>query len=423
MSLRKLGLIVIGLLMLGAAWATMTETGQMLTGRWSFTESARIDRGTYFRLKVDVTYKGDPQHFDIVVGCNVLDIGYNDGSSTHEVGLVPTVYGRRMSDGKGLVVRVPDACDGDTTANGRVPANFMPVMVVYDDADTLGFGTAYMVDEAYDSPRSDMKFGKATVEAATRAEFDDFRENGQPNLVTREQYHSAASQNVVEKRGLKKVHPAFGRTCRAYSRSLVPEEFRAILNRYWPASRPKYWMLSDYKSVAVLIEALRHANLARDDGVVLNGIGPWVGEEWPDYGAIHRDGGVPIGPPNQSMVKAPAFYPVASDVSDAKWPSDPDKWLSFVTSLDQVSIINVDVVPAETRGFAYCYRWPSFTPTSQVYKILSGKQGSFTINTLPVESAPTQWKFVPGETENLFEEDKFIYNYQEFYLESTRGDV
>ena len=70
-----------------------------------------VDHGTYFRLKVDVTYNGEPQHFDIVVGCNVLDIGYKDGSSTHEVGLVPTVYGRRMGDGKGLVVRPPDACN------------------------------------------------------------------------------------------------------------------------------------------------------------------------------------------------------------------------------------------------------------------------------------------------------------------------
>ncbi|MEP6565430.1 MAG: hypothetical protein ABJB10_09845, partial [Mesorhizobium sp.] len=89
--------------MLGVLWATLTTSGQILTGHWSYAEEAYVDRGTYFRLKVDVTYRGGPQHFDIVVGCNVVGIEYKDGSSTREVGLVPTVYGRRMSDGKGLV--------------------------------------------------------------------------------------------------------------------------------------------------------------------------------------------------------------------------------------------------------------------------------------------------------------------------------
>ncbi len=199
MRLPAFALVAIALVLM--LWVTMTERGQMLLGIWSFTERVTVDRGTYFRLKVDVTYKGEPQHFDIVVGCNVLDITYKDGSGTHEVGLVPTVYGRRMSDGKGLVVRAPDACGGETTANGRVPANFMPVLVIYDDAGTLGSGSAYIVDEAYQNPRSPMTFGKASVETASRAEFLDFRQSGPSNLVTREQYHSAQAQDVVEKDG------------------------------------------------------------------------------------------------------------------------------------------------------------------------------------------------------------------------------
>ena len=268
----------------------MTTSGQILTGRWSYTEKAYVDQGTYFRLKVDVTYRGEPQHFDIVVGCNVVGIDYKDGSTTREVGLVPTVYGRRMKDGKGLVVRAPDVCHGETTENGHVPADFIPVMVVYDDADTLGFGTAYMVDEAYDSPLSLMKFGEASVEKATRAEFDDFRKNGQPNLVTREQYHSAQPQDVVEKMGLTKIYPAFGRSCWAYSRSLIPKEYRANVRKYWPAERPKYWMIPDYKSLAELREAFEEANFSRDDGGELKGIGPWIGSEWPGYGMMHRSG-------------------------------------------------------------------------------------------------------------------------------------
>ena len=125
MKMRRLALIVGGLVVLAGLWATLTESGRVFTGRWSFTEKAEIDRGTYFRLKVDFAYKGEPQHFDIVVGCNVLNIRYKDGSGTYEAGLVPTVYGRRMSDGKAVVVRPPDACrryDGQWRRARKLPS-------------------------------------------------------------------------------------------------------------------------------------------------------------------------------------------------------------------------------------------------------------------------------------------------------------
>lgn len=333
-------------------WATLTESGRLLTGRWSFVEKAYVDRGTYFRLKVDLTYKGEPQHLDIVIGCNVANIDYKDGSSTREVGLVPTVYGRRMRDGKGLVVRAPDACHGETTSGGGVPANFMPVLVIYDDAATLGFGTAYMADEAYDSPRSPMQFVKATVEKATRAEFDDFRLHGALNLVTREQYHSAQPKDVLDKMGLTQVNPPFGRTCWAYSRSLIPQPLRRNLSKYWPAERPKFWSIPSYESLAALRDSLHGANLMRDDGEALRGVGPWIGPNWPGYGALHRKGSQPIGTSTSTLVATPSFYPFASDVSGASWPRDPAQWTSFVAAMPQVSG-NIELAGAENRGTAY----------------------------------------------------------------------
>ncbi|MER8377088.1 hypothetical protein [Mesorhizobium sp. M1406] len=420
----RLAFIVGGLLVAACLWATLTTSGQNLTGRWTFTEKAFVDRGTYFRLKVDVTYRGEPQHFDIVVGCNVVGIVYKDGSSTREVGLVPTVYGRRMSDGKGLVVRAPDACKGQTTTDGQVPADFIPVMIVYDDADTLGFGTAYMVDEAYDSPRSLMQFGKASVEAATRAEFDEFRKNGQPNLVTRDQYHSAQASDVVEKMGLKKVYPAFGRTCWSYGRSLIPEELRANVRKYWPADRPKYWMIPDYKSLAELRKTFQGVSFLRDDGRSLKATGPWAGAEQPSYGALRRDGGsmLHVASPNGTP-KAPAFYPVTSDVSEASWPRDPAQWSAFVAGLAKVSVMNIDLAGTANRGFSYCYRLPGFSPMPDWYKVLLKKPGAFTVDHVPVENSPDHWDVLQGNTVTLFEDDRFLYEFGNFYLESTRGDV
>lgn len=427
-GLRTLALFVGGLVVLGVLWATVTASGQLftslLTGRWTYTERAAVDRGTYFRLKVDVTYRGEPQHFDIVVGCNVLDIGYRDGSGTHEVGLVPTVYGRRMSDDKGLVVRVPEACDGETTANGQVPPNFMPVMIVYDDASTLGFGTAYMVDEAYDSPRSLMTFSKASVEKATRAEFVDFRQNGAPNLVTREQYHSAQSRDVVEKMGLKKVYPAFGRTCWAYSRSQIPQEFRAEIDKYWPSNRPKYWMIPDWKSRASLVEAAKNVDFPRDDGASgERGLLGSVGAERPEHGAMHRDGSQRVGPPALVLTKTPAFYPAKSDVAAPAWPFDPPQWPKFVSEITKVNIWNIDLGAGQNRGFAYCYLRPSFSSDDSLVNLLEQRDASLTVDHQQVAGAPPRWTLALGQVPSLFEEDKFTYQFYYFYLESTGGDV
>jgi hypothetical protein len=84
---------------IGCGFLLQSDRVQLLLGRWSFTKSIVRDTGTYYRLKVKLTYWGTPQDFDIVVGCNVRQINYKDGSNTYEVGLVPTVFGRRMYDG------------------------------------------------------------------------------------------------------------------------------------------------------------------------------------------------------------------------------------------------------------------------------------------------------------------------------------
>src|SRR5580692_5173384 len=179
----------------------------------SFIKSIEEDHGTYYRLKVKLAYKGEMQDFDIVVGCNVKQINYKDNSNTYEVGLVPTVFGRRMSDGKGLVVRPPAVCQGETTANGKVQPDLLPIIVVYDDAETLTFGTAYLSEDAYENALSVLKFGGATIETATKTEFDVFR-RAQPNLVKRESYHSPLENDAgLRENNFRRLTRPFGHAC------------------------------------------------------------------------------------------------------------------------------------------------------------------------------------------------------------------
>src|SRR6266567_2723416 len=127
-------LILFGaLIAAGSIVALSQDIHRALAQPQGFTKSVEVDRSKFYRLKVKLTYKGEPQDFDIVVGCNVRQINYRNNSRTLEVGLIPSVFGRRMSDGKGLVVRPPRACSGETTANGQVPSDLLPVVVVYDN--------------------------------------------------------------------------------------------------------------------------------------------------------------------------------------------------------------------------------------------------------------------------------------------------
>ena len=57
-----------------------------------------------------------------------------------------------------------------TTANGGVQPDLLPVIVVYDNPDTLSFGIAYLSEDAYESPLSALKFGGATIEKATTSQ-------------------------------------------------------------------------------------------------------------------------------------------------------------------------------------------------------------------------------------------------------------
>jgi hypothetical protein len=393
-----------------------------LFGGWSFTESARLDRGTYFRLKVKLDYKGAPQDFDIVVGCNVLDIDYKDGSNTHEVGLVPTVYGRRMSDGKGLVIRPPDTCDGETTANGKVPADFMPLIIVYDDADKLGFGTAYISDDAYESSLSVLKFGNATIEPATRAEFVDFRKNGKPNLVSRASYFGIQSDDILQKYGLERVWPPFGIICNAYQRFRIPDKVRPEVRKFWPADRPNFWSLPGYAERDELGAMMLRAELQRDDGGPSR---PWDaysgGDNMDDLGIANRNGGGIVHPFKRYP---PSFFPVSSAISADKWPGDPDRSAERAAKPLEIIVNQVDYLDGRARGFAYCYASPGFLIHGELAEWLSREAVLIArVDDVPVTGGGKDWRSTEANLQSFFERDEYYFKAFELWIDSVRGGV
>jgi hypothetical protein len=407
-------LVVVGFL------AARSETGQALLGRWSFVKSVTDDRGTYYRLKVKLAYKGEPQDFDIVVGCNVRQIIYKDNSRTYEAGLIPTVFGRRMSDGKGLVVRPPNACQGQTTANGKVQPDLLPVVVVYENAETLDFGIAYLSEDAYESPLSVLKFGGATIEKATRPEFDEFRRT-QKNLITRSTYWTgAAGADVLKQMGIRPASKPFARMCEGYERYRLSGELRSLLRQYWPEEHPTYWVTTFDAERVIHQSIFNNRTILTSDGEDDPGHRPWTfGDSAANLGMPTRGGGGLVSTVRGSQF-APAYYPAASDYRLDKWPSNNEGWLTYVASADKIADMHVDFRGGQTKGFAYCS--VRAFPDEALNAALSGKRVAALIDGKNVMAvgAGGRPSFLPRW---ILERDEYALHFFYLSLGSTRGDV
>lgn len=415
--------VLLGLALVVAAISVWdSEWARLRTGRWSFTQSVSTDTGTYFRLQVRVAYKDEPVDFDIVVGCNVRRTGYKDGSSSVEVGMVPVVFGKRMPDNKGLVVRAPDACGGRYIKEGWIADDLLPVMVVYDDADTLAFGTAYMSEDAYESPLSVLRFGWATITTATRQEFDAFRKE-QTNLVGRNAFHSARmGPELLRSRGLELAVP-FGSTCHTYHRFRIPEALREQVRRSWPSDRPRYWW-PGYTPTFTLLDKLQ-----RDVGEESRRLDEWIGSSTPEGGIGRAHGGGRIRAPALAGLArpAPSFFPLFSDIRAGEWPLKMEEWPAFMKRKTPFIGERIDFQNGDMRGFAYCYRIQyadSEKLTADQRNIIIVSQASAAAIRLvdrdKITNAPTSM----SSNLNLFiENDEFIFRKTSIFLEGTGSDV
>ena len=359
-------LILLSAALLASSFFTDPRPLVRLFGGWSFTKSVVRDTGTYYRLKVDVTYKDEPQHFDIVVGCNVLQINYKDGDRTREVGLIPSAFGRRMSDGRGLVVRPPQACNGETTANQRIPPDLLPLMVVYDDAETLAFGTAYLSDDAYDNPMSVLKFSGATIETASRAEFEQFRRE-QPNLVKRASYHAASGPAALAARGLPPPDTPMGTGCRGYARFRLFGAEREQAHAMWPAERPHYWHPTSSDEQFAIDPTIYDRPMQTDRaGAPLYpryALMPGLNVEIADRGMPRRH---PVAWIQNRPVQL-SYYPDVGPWIALPWPSNAAARAEELFRDGEHAEANVDFRNGATRGFGYCFPTLTEFPVGVAY--------------------------------------------------------
>jgi hypothetical protein len=315
----------------------------------SFTKSVN-DSAYFFRLTAKYLHGKEPVDFDIVVGCGVRITVYGDESSSYDALFDPRFFVKATRDGGAVLLDTPNACNGETTENGDVPADFLPTTVWFEKAGDFTLGTAYLSEDAYENPSAKLRFLGASIHKATRADWYAFRPTFAKNLLSTKPFmfgtpapsDAEITTNLWNKSKLAQWLPVF--RCYGVRRfHLSDPAARELLHKYWPADKPRFWMPADPAA-----KELKHKlyGLNGGKGPLINGI-PYR-EYIPRYPARGWPTRAKGGTFYQGTL-ATEIYPFRAD--------DGLPWLMPSLATAAVIYRDIDMKQGTTKGFAYCYAW------------------------------------------------------------------
>lgn len=321
-------------------------------------------------------------------------------------------YGLRMKNGRGVVVRPPQACQGETTDNGKVPAALLPLVVTYENADQPWFGLAYASEDAYASPMSELKFFSATISKATRDEWQEWRRTEAPkNFVT----YELLGMNEKDPWDLPRWKPGYrvmGSICTGFAWVKFPAPVRDAIRSYWPVSKPNYWhpneaaklafrAAGDYTGGKVLFEG----NPLREYFSTESNFFPGLPRHTP--GALIFFSGHVVG----------AVYPAKSDLSLNRL-DDAGQLPEEIRTKSVKSYAEATFAPA-LKGFAYCDLAYNIADTPSAVRVL----GQITGNRVNGELINEDLGRVLTNFSYAFERDEYVIFYKHYSLVDLFGGL
>jgi hypothetical protein len=344
----------------GVSWRTMAAQ-----------PAAKVaDYGYFYRLNVKVSHKDEMFDMNMVVSCNpALVPKFGMGAMQY----LPRFYAERTKENHAIGVRITLGCAGNTTDNGGAPADLLPSIYWFPDADDMTFAILYASEDAYENPLSQLKFHGATMHSASLEEFVAFQEAAKTKsivpvnvdrLPVRDPKLGPFTVEEIEAAGGRAPKPNWAKSnCQSVAKFELNERAREVLRKYWPAHKPRYWKLD-------LDTMTKFENESESIGGTPEKRGfykrpPLIDEEYiaayvwslamPDTdGLPTRAGGGRLrhldrsgrGQQRIPPEKVPTIYPVAQNTS-----------LAFYELADKANTniwARIDERGGQTKGFVYC---------------------------------------------------------------------
>jgi hypothetical protein len=365
------------------------------------------DDGVFFRLKANYLHGSEQIDFDIVVGCSVRVTAYKDGEESYDAVRDPLFFVKATLDGGALLQIVPNACLGQTTKNRDVPKDFLPGAIWFDSKEDFSFGIGYVTEDAFESPRSKLKFLGATITKASRREWKAFQPIAAQNLLSPRMYTwmdiprptwREIHDNLWNKSKIAEWRPLLN--CRGIWRmELVDAKQREALREYWPGSRPHYWRPS---KVGEVISRLADLHPDRE---VTGPKGP-LGKYRFVYGQsgfpTRAGGGEFLSGVPSSQIPA-ELYPVRADTGVP--------WLAPTLASAETLHFDVDLDGGQNRGFVYCYHqlYPGDPISEQHIPNYFRRSIETRLDGVSVEPRQEAGAAVTGIRPQFFEDDRYYY--------------
>lgn len=300
---------------------------------------ASVD-GYFFRLQTRYLHGDQQIDFDIVAGCNVQ--ATERGGKEIAYARWPRAIVKATKDGGAILQVIPHACQSQTTQNGKVPDDFLPGAIWFDNQNDLTLGTAYFTQDAFNGPKSQLRFLGATISEASARAWVSYRSVAQESLLspTPSQYGDPqptvadVAEDLWDKSALSDWLDGF--SCRGVMKfAITDEEGQAILRKYRPNDGTQYWQPKRPQQDIFYNELFSMDGMMGPD---VNGTGLGMGTMFPIYGSFGFD--------TYAKGSPPILYPMTAD--------DGLPWLN--ASLAASGTIYRRVSIAEKGlGQLYCY--------------------------------------------------------------------
>ncbi|UFW48211.1 MULTISPECIES: hypothetical protein [Bradyrhizobium] len=367
----------------------------------------------FFRFKAQYVVKatGEVVDFDLVRPCqpkyardatgDSVDLGPLGGGKLEPDSHFGAVdrFPKVTKDHHVIVVKIPRACDGQTTANGRVPPDLLPYASWYEDADDISEGLLYATEDAYRSPVAKIEFRGASIKTGTP---EDFR-----NWVQHAADGFRPSKDITSPLGFTQKD-TFGwghisQTCEGVERLAFPPEIVPRIAEIWPSGHPHFWSWRATEQAGHR-EALREV----DADIFAYKTKPysWVDGISPkQYGNYENRESVPTrahGSIDKSGRRPLPVFPF-SHIPDGLNSTPPGK-----TPDPSSFYFNLDLRP-EMQGFLYCRQRDPLVGEMPPRPEMGEHVVEHRANGEPIFGEVKRARFMAQATERFFEDDKYTY--------------